>query len=135
NITSEKGKGTTVTIVLPLKHITDFIPEENDNEISTNISNKLYNKVLIFEDDISLGNMIKEFLIQKGFKVKLCSNTRDIMGFIRIISTFDIVFTDMQMVTVTGTEILKRIRDVDTEIPVWLMTANDDLSEEKAISA
>lgn len=134
NISSEKGSGTTVTISLPIKHITDFIPEEPGNEISNYVNHHIYRKIIIFEDDISLGNMIKEFLIQKGFKVKLCSNTRDILGFIRIISTFDIVFTDMQMVNITGSEILKEIRERDTEIPVWLMTANDEYSKEKAIT-
>lgn len=134
NITSEKGSGTVVTIKLPLKHVTEFIPEASGSEISTYVKDSIYDKILIFEDDISLGNMIKEFLIQKGFKVKLCSNTRDIIGFMRLISTFDIVFTDMQMVNVTGTEILKDIRVRDEEIPVWLMTANDEYSREKAES-
>jgi small GTP-binding protein len=95
NISSEKGKGTVVSIKLPLKHITDFIPEDSNSEINTYVNNNIYSKILIFEDDISLGNMIREFLTQKGFKVKLCSNTRDIKGFIRLVSSFDIVFTDI----------------------------------------
>ncbi|MDD4778400.1 MAG: hybrid sensor histidine kinase/response regulator [Fermentimonas sp.] len=133
NISSEKGKGTAVNIKLPIKQITDFIPEESGSEISFFVNNNIYSKILIFEDDISLGNMIHEFLTQKGFKVKLCSNTRDIKGFIRVISTFDIVFTDMQMLNITGTDILSDIRELDPEIPVWLMTANDEYSEEKAL--
>ena len=131
---SEKGAGTIVTVKLPLKHVTDIIPEESDSEINTYVNKNIYSKVLIFEDDITLGNMIKEFLNQKGFKVKLCSNTRDIIGFIRIVSTFDIVFTDMQMVNITGTKILEEIRKRDTDIPVWLMTANDEYSKEYIVS-
>ncbi len=134
NISSEKGAGTIVTVKLPLKHVTDIIPEESDSEINTYVNKNIYSKVLIFEDDITLGNMIKEFLNQKGFKVKLCSNTRDIIGFIRIVSTFDIVFTDMQMVNITGTKILEEIRKRDTDIPVWLMTANDEYSKEYIVS-
>lgn len=132
NISSEIGKGTVVSIKLPLKHITDFIPEDSNSEINTYVNNNIYSKILIFEDDISLGNMIREFLTQKGFKVKLCSNTRDIKGFIRLVSSFDIVFTDMQMVNVTGSEILKEIRERDEKIPVWLMTTNDEYSKQKA---
>lgn len=134
NISSEKGSGTIVNIKFPAKHITDFIPEESGSEISTFVNNSIYSKILIFEDDVSLGNMIQEFLTQKGFRVKLCSNTRDIKGFIRLISTFDIVFTDMQMVNVTGSEVLSDIRELDAEIPVWLMTANDEYSLGKTMS-
>lgn len=133
-LTSEKNKGTQVMINLPIAKIIDFIPDEASSK--SNISNKKskYNKILIFEDDISLGNLIKDFLIQKGYKVKLCNNSRDIKGFIRLVSDFDIVFTDMQLVDISGTEILNEIREIDKEIPVWLMTANDEYNNIKTVS-
>jgi DNA-binding NtrC family response regulator len=123
----EKGKGTVVSIKLPLKHITDFIPEDSNSEINTYVNNNIYSKILIFEDDISLGNMIREFLTQKGFKVKLCSNTRDIKGFIRLVSSFDIVFTDMQMLRSLQE---KRIRSIgtslDIDVDVRIITATNE---------
>ena len=132
-LTSEKNKGTLVTIKLPIIQIKDFIPDES--LLKYDISNKesKYNKILIFEDDISLGNLIKEFLKQKGYRVKLCNNTRDIKGFIRLVSDFDIVFTDMQLLDINGTEILNEIRKINKEIPVWLMTANDEYNNHKAV--
>lgn len=133
-LTSEKNKGTQVIIKLPLEQIKDFIPDESlfKNDISGKVRN--YNKILIFEDDISLGNLIKEFLIQKGFKVKLCNNSRDIKGFIRLVSDFDIVFTDMHLVNISGTEILNEIRNINKNIPVWLMTANDEYNNHKTVN-
>lgn len=130
---SEKNKGTQVIIMLPIEQIKDFIPDESI--LNYNISDKemKYNKILIFEDDISLGKLIKEFLIQKGFKVKLCNNSRDIKGFIRLVSDFDIVFTDMQLVDISGTEILNEIRKNNKEIPVWLMTANDEYNTHNTV--
>ncbi len=133
-LTSEKNVGTEVVVNLPIKAIESFIPDTNIAKGDIISSNSNYNNILIFEDDISLGNLIKEFLIQKGFKVKLCNNLRDIKGYIRLVSDFDIVFTDMQLLDISGTEILNAIREINLSIPVWLITANDEYNLEKAVS-
>ncbi len=131
NVQSKKDEGTCVTITLPL-HPAEKIPDESKN--SHQDSNNVYRKVLVFEDDITLGKLINEFLSKQGFKVKICNNTRDVDGFINHISLFDIVFTDMQMPDITGNEILLKIRRINSCIPVWLMSAYDDYNTEKAVS-
>lgn len=130
-LASEKGKGTCVTIRLPINPI-DPPAQETQEEGTTDPGNR-FGKILLFEDDTTLGNMIMEFLTQKGYKVKLCSNTRDVKGFLRLISSFDIVFTDMQMRDITGMDILREIREKDADIPVWLMTAYDEYTTELAV--
>ncbi|MDY9919867.1 MAG: ATP-binding protein [Proteiniphilum sp.] len=140
-VTSEKGKGTCVTITLPIRQVSgkdapagngrnSVIPGSN-NPVQKEIQ---FHKILLFEDDIALGNMIREYLVRNGYKVKLCSNPDDVNGFLRVISLFDIVFTDMQMTKITGTDILREIRKRDSRIPVWLMTAHDDYSTERSLS-
>lgn len=130
-IQSKKDEGTCVTIMLPLHPI-----EKTTDNSATAIpaQRKVYSNILIFEDDISLAELLKEFLSQSGFKVKICNDSRDMNGFINHISLFDIVFTDMQMLNITGSEILQKIRETNSEIPVWLMTAYDDYSTERAVS-
>jgi CheY-like chemotaxis protein/anti-sigma regulatory factor (Ser/Thr protein kinase) len=130
-LTSEKGKGTSVTIKLPLTRLESH--ESAGSEESLKENSSLFTRILLFEDDASLGNMLKEFLVHKGYKVKLCNNTRDVKGFLRLISSFDIVFTDMQMMQITGVDILREIRKNDDAIPVWLMTACDEYTTEKAL--
>ncbi len=131
NIQSKKDEGTCVTIKLPLQPI-EKTPDENTKDIS--VKSNVYNNILIFEDDISLGNLLKEFLSRHGFKVKICNDSRDVDGFINHLALFDIVFTDMQMLNITGNDILHKIRETHSDIPVWLMTAYDDYSTEKAVS-
>ncbi len=128
-VSSEKGKGTCVTIRLPIRQIDT--PEKQLTSLS---QGKTYEKILVFEDDAALGNMLREFLIQSGYRVKLCSDPRDIKGFVNHIALFDIVFTDMQMIHATGLDILHEIREKDASIPVWLMTAHDDYTTDKAVS-
>lgn len=130
-LNSEKGKGTSVTIKLPLTRLDSHKSVGNEASLKENSGH--FSRILLFEDDASLGNMLKEFLVHKGYKVKLCSNTRDVIGFLRLISSFDIVFTDMQMMQITGVDILREIRKRDDAIPVWLMTAYDEYTTEKAL--
>lgn len=129
---SEQDKGTTITIRLPIKEASNkqVLP---DHKAFHSENNSYYTKVLLFEDDASLGNLLLEFLIHQGYKVKLCSDPRDVKGFIRVISSFDIVFTDMQMAGTTGKEILAKIRQNRSDIPVWLMTAYGDYTVERAL--
>lgn len=129
-ISSEKDQGTTVTISLPL--VNAGSPDPKQAKTTTSVTGRRFGKILIFEDDASLGNMIREFLTQKGYKVKLCSSTRDVKGFIRLITSFDVVLTDMQMKDITGIDILREIRVKDANIPVWLMTAYDEYTADYA---
>lgn len=131
-ITSEEGKGTTVTVGLPLRGIKNLPVQETEETWLP--ENKAYRNILIMEDDIALGNMITEFLTQKGYRTTLCQNKQDIQNGIERISSFDIVFTDMEMKSINGYDILQAIRKTDPSIPVWLMTAYDDYSEDRALS-
>ena len=129
---SEQKKGTLVTIHLPIRQLTQSVLLDKGED--TIEAYPPYNKILIFEDDTSLGIMLKEFLVHHHYRVKLCSNPHDVKGFTRVISTFDIVLTDMQMTGTSGKEILQAIRETGSDIPVWLMTAYDDYTTEKALA-
>lgn len=135
-IQSKKDKGTCVTIELPLKQIKETnetvvaeknIPTQNNHPVSF--------RILIFEDHPALGTMLKEVLQQMGHRITLCDDNTNIHECITNISNYDIVFTDMELGKTTGSDILKRIRKTDANVPVWLMTAYDDFTEEKAVSA
>ena len=131
SLISEKEKGTTVTIRLPITQIKHHTEMDQLQELV--VSGITPEKILLFEDDSSLGNMLREYLTGQGFKVKLCSNVSDVKGFIRVISSFDIVFTDMQMGEITGLDILRLIREKNETIPVWLMTAYDEYTPDLAL--
>lgn len=132
SLTSEKGKGTRVMIRLPLTPIEENNTSNTPHTSSTRVA--ATEKILIFEDDPSLGNMLTEYLTRQGCRVKLCGDPRDVNGFVRVVSSFDLVITDLQMREVSGTGILRLIRDKDPLIPVWLMTAYDDYTPERAIA-
>ncbi len=131
-ITSEKGKGTRVTVELPLKKTA--VATLSDNKNPTENNQTIAHRILIFEDHPALANMLREVLKQIGHEVTLCTNDTHIEESIKNLSNYDIVFTDMELQNTTGKDILALIKESHPEIPVWLMTAYDDYTEEKALS-
>lgn len=131
-IASEKDKGTRVTVELPLRKMTGATLSDNKNFTANNPA--IAHHILIFEDHPALANMLKEILQQIGHEVTLCTDDTHIDENIKNISHYDIVFTDMELQHATGKDILARIKKSHAEIPVWLMTAYDDYTEEKALS-
>lgn len=130
NIESEKERGTRVRITIPIHPLENIKMEKGEPSEKSNI----YNRILILEDDIPLARMITEYLNQKGYIADLSSNPEEINNSIEKISDYEIVFTDMEMTYINGNQSLLRIREKNTEIPVWLMTANDDYTNERALS-
>jgi len=131
-ITSEKGKGTRVTVELPLKKTA--VATLSDNKNPTENNQTIAHRILIFEDHPALANMLREVLQQIGHEVTLCTDDTHIEESIKNLSNYDIVFTDMELQNTTGKDILALIKESHPEIPVWLMTAYDDYTEEKALS-
>ncbi|NLO70778.1 MAG: response regulator [Porphyromonadaceae bacterium] len=131
-VRSKEGVGTRVIIKLPL-HPTERKTDENSSDKPVK-QDRMYEKILFFEDDRVLGNMLKEFLQRRGFHVQICNDPSKADDFIKDISRFDIAFTDMQMMHITGNDILRKVRETNSTIPVWLISAYDDYSTEKALA-
>jgi putative two-component system response regulator len=83
-------------------------------------------KILFVDDDNYLLDSISELLEYNGYEVISCRNGRE--AFERFLSTsVDVVLTDINMPTMTGIELLAKIRAVDQETPVLLTTGYADL--------
>ncbi len=130
HIKSEVGKGTCVIINLPLKKepapVNIITPNEKTDTPKTQ-------KILIFEDDAALGNMLKETLQQMGHEAALCNDRACATGYLDQLSGFDAVITDLDMNGITGIDILTHIREKHSTIPVWIMTAHGDYTKQTAL--
>lgn len=130
SVSSEKRKGTTITLTFPFRQLQPLeIPAKEEEKTEKHD----FRNILIVEDDAALGNMITEYLAQKGYKVTLCASIDEIRESLNALSDFDIVFTDMQLIHITGKDILHAIRRRGSQLPVWLMTAHDDYTTERTL--
>ncbi|MCB1777681.1 MAG: response regulator transcription factor, partial [Candidatus Competibacteraceae bacterium] len=82
-------------------------------------------KVLLVDDDIELGVMIKEYLEREGFEVVVMGDGET--GVAEALSgRYALVVLDVMMPRVNGIEVLRRIRACDNRIPVLMLTAKGD---------
>lgn len=79
--------------------------------------------ILLIEDDPSISEMVKNYLLSDGFKVVTAFNGEEgINEFLR--DSFDIVVLDIMMPKLNGMEVMKVIREKST-VPILIMSAKD----------
>lgn len=78
-------------------------------------------KILVIDDDNKFLERVSEKLISDGHEVASGSGT-DIYNILDNGFDFDLVLSDMIMPGIDGHEVLRKIRKLDKEIPVILMT-------------
>lgn len=79
-------------------------------------------KVLIIEDDISLGQLLKEFLQRlEHERVKVCTTGGSARSVIAV-ETFDCAFVDLKLPDTDGIQLLEFIKGQDPCLPVVMMS-------------
>ncbi|MDY3200878.1 MAG: response regulator transcription factor [Arcobacter sp.] len=83
-------------------------------------------KVLLLEDDVALSDLLNEHLVDKGYEVTLCANGQDALESL-IDKKFDIALLDINTPTISGIEVLKRVRnEYKNNTPIIILTAYQD---------
>jgi two-component system, OmpR family, response regulator len=79
-------------------------------------------KVLLVEDDPSLGTLLEEYLSAKGFEVKLADDgNKGFDAFHK--GTYDLLLLDVMMPNKDGLTLAKEIRVTDKNVPIIFLTA------------
>ena len=79
-------------------------------------------KILIVEDDINFGNILKEYLSLNDFNITLAKN--GIEGFENFKKEeFDLCILDVMMPYKDGFTLAKEIREVNELVPIFFLTA------------
>ena len=86
-------------------------------------------KILLAEDDVNLGFVIRENLEQHGFKVDLCKDGEIALKCFKN-SVYDICLLDVMMPKMDGFTLATNIRKANTQIPILFLTAKT-LKEDK----
>ena len=79
-------------------------------------------KVLLAEDDLSLGYVIKDNLLDAGYDVVLCADGQAAIDKFSK-ESFDICLLDVMMPNKDGFAVAKKIRQQTDQIPILLITA------------
>jgi len=79
--------------------------------------------ILFIDDDPKAGDLMQRFAEDAEFGLRVFQDPRQALEFF-IESGADLIVTDMRMPGLTGVELLEKIREKDTEIPVIIITAH-----------
>lgn len=86
-------------------------------------------KILLVEDDVNLGFVIKDNLVQHDFEVHLCEDGELAWSAFEKIN-FDICVFDVMLPRQDGFTLAEKVRQVNKEIPIIFLTAKS-MKEDK----
>ncbi len=84
-------------------------------------------KVLVVEDDVAFGTMLKTFLEKREYKVSLVYSASEAFKKITEVN-FDLVLTDVRLPDNDGLEILENVKNKNSSTPVIVMTSYAEIS-------
>ena len=103
----------------------NYVKPNNDKTMNT-MSAKSYGTILVVDDDPVIRNFISILLDKYEYSVVACESAEVALNKLQE-TKIDAVLTDIVMPVVSGTELLEKIRDADSDVPVILMTGYADL--------
>lgn len=80
-------------------------------------------KLLLAEDDLSLSTILKAYLEAKSYQVVLCENGQSAFEQFVKERDFEFCLFDVMMPQLDGFELAKKIRKIDSKIPILFLTA------------
>jgi two-component system OmpR family response regulator len=88
-------------------------------------------RVLVIEDDTTLGHALQEFLVQQGYAVDWLADGDQVMGAISA-QSYDLLLLDLNLPGRSGLEILADLRASGQQVPVLILTARDGVEDRVA---
>lgn len=83
--------------------------------------------ILLLEDDLLLGESLKDFLEEEGFYVILCRNGQEALNR-SYEQHFDLYLLDINVPLVSGLDLLRDLREADDRTPAIFLTSHQEKS-------
>jgi len=139
DVDSTPGKGTSISICLPKAGGKDAGPAplmEYEDNSSVPIPNPdiLPWKILLVEDQAEVLRIHKAFLTSMGLRVIVAGDGKEAFELYRNRTSkgTDMIITDYMMPKMDGMQLAKKIRQVDQNIPITMITA---FGEDQALAS
>jgi len=88
-------------------------------------------RVLVIEDDTTLGHALQEFLNDQGYAVDWLTDGDQVASALAG-QSYDLLVLDLNLPGLSGLEILRQLRAEGSQVPVLILTARDGLDDRVA---
>jgi len=88
-------------------------------------------RILLLEDDATLGHALREFLCEAGYAVDWLASGAQALSALTA-QPYDLALLDLNLPDVSGLEILRALRSCGNTVPVLILTARDSVEERVA---
>lgn len=97
-----------------------------EKRVAKDLSGVLAAKLLVVDDEEEIRQVLQEYLTAKGYRV---STARDGVQALEVIERDrpSLVLLDVRLPGMSGVELLQKIRSLDPEVGVIMLTGNDDV--------
>lgn len=82
-------------------------------------------RILIVDDEAPVREVLSEYFSSQGYAVETASSGRDALATVRR-QRPDLVLLDLRMDGMDGLETLRQLQGIDADLPVIMVTANED---------
>ncbi len=119
---SEKGKGTTFKIFLPVVELSS-----TDRPITKKALPGGSEKILVVDDEPVIARLLKRMLESLGYKVQMATDPFEASRLLmKKGENFDLLITDMNMPGMSGVRLVKRISENGLAIPTIITSGLSD---------
>lgn len=88
-------------------------------------------RVLVIEDDTTLGHALEEFLTDQGYAVDWLTDGDQVEGALSA-QSYELLLLDLNLPGKSGLDILRQVRAEGNQVPVLILTARDGLDDRVA---
>ncbi len=88
-------------------------------------------RILVIEDDATLGNALQEFLTQQGYAVDWLQDGSQVVETI-VGQHYDLLLLDLNLPSKSGLDVLRELRSASESLPVLILTARDGVDDRVA---
>ena len=90
------------------------------------------NVILVVDDQSSVRQLLREYLTEQGFKVVMAENGQEALRLVAA-ARVDLVLLDVKMAGMDGLEVLQRLREKSSDLPVIMISGHGTI--ETAVEA
>ena len=84
--------------------------------------------MLLVEDQKRLANLLKRSLVEDGYVVDMAYDGQDALDKFEV-NKYDLIILDVMLPIKNGVEVCREVRRINTDIPILMLTALDDVDD------